>query len=660
MLARRAYRRSAECNSAVQQIANLRYASLRGAATCSMTPSVSGSPVPGFSLLRLLSERDGSEVYLAKDASGTLCALKLKRPREEGGLAQLAGLVERLQPLSGHPGLLPILSFGDTENGWLWKSFPLADNLPGLPPLEDESGLQQYTPLTLRAWSAEHGPAPAELVGKWGARLADALAVLHAAGFVHRDVKPANILMVNSEPCLGDYGLVGEPGCKPNSHGTEGYRPLEGTSDAAGDLFALGKTLYETWTARDRLEFPSLPRGVLDAPDWNERGSQLNEIILRACHAQPRKRFSSATELSLALSRVVSGHPPLNRRRWLLAGAGLAIAGAAAVGLPRFLRAPARVVWRRVRQKGFNVELWQGHLGTADWTRGKLYSLAFSPAGCVFQSVDLHQFNLEVKVIQGGPKADMSTILHPQTRELWAIEGGRGGVFALDLETERFRALGGGPDTRRHYSARTYWNPVTERVGVFGGYGFFAVRNERSEFDSAAGRWIQLEPDRDAPGPWRRTVSIPLVPDADARRIFLVGGYGSPSGKQGEMARGLEGFDGRFHYLDDLWELDLQKNTWRCLLPFGHLDPQRLRAAAFLPRLEGMVLFEGMRIGGSTPGPAQTWLFRPNRHPLPVRLPAEGEPSRLGVAWAWALDPSSHELVMFADDGIFRISVDPA
>ena len=618
------------------------------------------NPVPGFSLLRLLSERERSKVYLARDTSGALCAVKLKLPHDPAGLAQWAGLVKRLQALSRQAGLLPILSCGVTESGWLWKSFPLADNLPGLPPLADEAGLQQYTPLTLRAWSTEHGPASAELVGRWGARLADALAVLHAAGLVHRDVKPENILLVNGESRLGDYGLVGEPGSKPGFHGTEGYRPLEGTSDAGGDLYALGKTLYSTWTARDRLEFPSLPRGVLDPPDWNERGSQLNDIILRACHAQPHKRFGSAAELSGALSRVVSGQRALNRRRWLLAGAGLAVAGAAGIWLPRLLRAPARVVWRRMRRKGFNVELWQGHMGTADWTRGRMYSLAFSPDGLVLESVDMNQFTVEVKVIPGGPKQDVSTILHPQTRELWAIEGGRGEVFALNLETEKLRSLGGGPNTRRHYGARTYWNPVTQRVGVFGGYGLFAVTNERSEFDSAAGRWVLIEPDRDGPGPWRRGLNMPLVPDATGRRIFVVGGWGSPAGKEHERARDLKGFDGRFHHLDDMWELDLEKNAWRCLLCAGHLEPVRLRAAAFLPRLEGLVIFEGMKVGDSQPELARAWLLRPNRDRVPVRVASDGESSRLAQVWAWALDSSNGELLMFANDGIFRISVELA
>jgi hypothetical protein len=51
-------------------------------------------------------------------------------------------------------------------------------------------------------------------------------------------------------------------------------------------------------------------------------------------------------------------------------------------------------------------------------------------------------------------------------------------------------------------------------------------------------------------------------------------------------------------------------------------------------------------------------IVRPGRDRLPVRLPTGGEPSRLAVAWAWALDARSDELVMLADDGIFRISVE--
>ena len=66
------------------------------------------------------------------------------------------------------------------------------------------------------------------------------------------------------------------------------------------------------------------------------------------------------------------------------------------------------------------------------------------------------------------------------------------------------------------------------------------------------------------------------------------------------------------------------------------------------------------KMGIEQPGLARAWLLRPNRDRLPVRLPADGEPSRLAVIWAWALGPRNDELLIFAGDGIFRISVERA
>lgn len=82
----------------------------------------------------------------------------------------------------------------------------------------------------------------------------------------------------------------------------------------------------------------------------------------------------------------------------------------------------------------------------------------------------------------------------------------------------------------------------------------------------------------------------------------------------------------------------------------------RLRAAAYFPAVAGLVIFEGLHPGMEEPSPARTWLFRPDVDRWPVRLPAEGEPSRLASAWSWTLDPRTEELLLLADDGIYRLA----
>lgn len=170
-------------------------------------------------------------------------------------------------------------------------------------------------------------------------KLTEALAHLHGHGLVHRDLKPSNIIFVNGKPKLADIGLVASADASMSCVGTEGYLPPEGPGKPPADLYALGKVLYELATGRDRTDFPELPTLLRDDPKRSAL-EELNEVILKACEPDARRRYQTADAMHADLALINDGKSLLavrqRGRRWaftrrLAFAAGLVLALAAGV-----------------------------------------------------------------------------------------------------------------------------------------------------------------------------------------------------------------------------------------------------------------------------------------------------------------------------------------
>ncbi|XAM00300.1 protein kinase [Phycisphaeraceae bacterium D3-23] len=184
---------------------------------------------------------------------------------------------------------------------------------------------------------SKHGAYSEEDALKIAIQVTQALTHAHAAGFIHRDVKPKNIMISNSGTVkLADMGLAravsdreaaeAEQG---KAYGTPYYISPEQIRgeveiDFRADIYAMGATLYHMVTGRVPYEGPN-PSAVMHRhlkdelipPDHinTHLTSGISEIIEVAMAKSTRKRFATTEDLLHDLEQVARGEKPTIARK---------------------------------------------------------------------------------------------------------------------------------------------------------------------------------------------------------------------------------------------------------------------------------------------------------------------------------------------------------
>ena len=236
------------------------------------------------------------------------------------GLRTRFSMEARLAAAIDHPNLVPVHAAGE-DDGRLYL-------------------VMRYVPGTdlhraLKARGRLSSVRAADVV----AQVAAGLDAAHAAGLVHRDVKPANVLIAGEHVYLGDFGLTrlqssGERITESGAWvGTVDYMSPEHLRgepcDARSDVYALGCVLFAALTGRAPFRRETVPATMSahlhePAPRPSEHGpvpAAFDAVVSRAMAKRPEDRYPSAGDLGRAAVAAAAGEHVTVEERTVATGA---------------------------------------------------------------------------------------------------------------------------------------------------------------------------------------------------------------------------------------------------------------------------------------------------------------------------------------------------
>lgn len=273
-----------------------------------MTPSLPPD-LPGHSFERALGRGGFADVFLYRqELPARPVAIKVLRDpvRTEADRLRFANEANRMAALSSHPGIVTIYGVGTAPDGrpYLSMEFCARGHL---------GDVVARRPLSVaRALDV-------------GVKLAAAVETAHRSGILHRDVKPANVLLTDyDEPALIDFGIAGGADGVDAEDGSGVSIPFAAPEVAGGstpgdelsDVYALGATVYALLAGRSPFNTPEVsgeadllrrvlagaapPTGRPDVPE------DLEQVLATALRSEPARRHASAADFGRSLQEVQS------------------------------------------------------------------------------------------------------------------------------------------------------------------------------------------------------------------------------------------------------------------------------------------------------------------------------------------------------------------
>ncbi len=272
-----------------------------------------------YEIEELLGQGGMGRVLLARDTVlGRKVALKILRDDLGIGPEVKAALFLRMRQEAraaaalSHPHMVTLHDMGEDDALGLYLVFELIDG----PTLRDR---------------IRNGALPLAEIARLARQLGGALSHAHAAGVIHRDVKPENVMLAPTGAKITDFGIARLPDSTltrvGSILGTPAYSAPEALAaadfSAASDQFSLAATLYEALSGKrafpgdDAMTVASRVTNDTPTPLASFGGADL--VLARAMSKDKEKRFASCEAFGEALAVSLERREGLPTPRWHMA-----------------------------------------------------------------------------------------------------------------------------------------------------------------------------------------------------------------------------------------------------------------------------------------------------------------------------------------------------
>lgn len=265
--------------------------------TTSLEDDELAAELPGFELEERIGRGGMGVVWRARERVLDRCvAIKLLRnASNDAAFVERFTREARVMAQLNHPNIVTLYSFGRTRSNHCYLVMEMVEGTD-LARLMGEDELDLPTSLSVIS------------------EICRALSHAHGAGFVHRDIKPGNVLIdTRGKVKVADFGLARLNRKKDTTTlsitkhgfavGTPHYVAPEqangkGQEDHRADIYSLGVMLYQLLTKE-------LPRGVFKPPSSKQKlDKRLDKIVLRALQEDPNQRYQHVGQLQADLQKV--------------------------------------------------------------------------------------------------------------------------------------------------------------------------------------------------------------------------------------------------------------------------------------------------------------------------------------------------------------------